>query len=246
MDVLSIIGLLLAVTAIFGGQYLEGGSISALLNGPALLVVGGGILGAVMLQSPAATFIRALRMLSWIFWPQRESPEDVLNKVIRWSMIGRKEGLLGLESISETEEDLFARKALQLLVDGSEPDVMRSILETEIEQMENAELQAAKVFESMGGYSPTIGIIGAVMGLIQAMDNLSDPVRVGQGIAFAFVAIMYGIGFANLLFIPVATKLKSTSARRSRFRYMIIEGVVSIAQGENPRNTETKLQGYLH
>lgn len=246
MDVLSVIGLMLAGTAIFGGQYLEGGSVSTLLNGPALLIVGGGTLGAVMLQSPIATFIRALRMLSWVFWPPRESPDDILNKVICWSMIGRKEGLLGLESISETEEDLFARKALQLLVDGSEPDVMRRILETEVDQMESADLQAAKVFESMGGYSPTLGIIGSVMGLIDVMENLSDPGRVGQGIAFAFVAAIYGIGFANLLFIPVATKLKSTAGRRSRLRYMIIEGVLSIAQGENPRNTETKLQGYLH
>lgn len=246
MDLLSVIGLILAVTAILSGQYLEGGAASTLVNGPALLIVGGGTLGAVMLQSPIATFTRALRILGWIVWPPRESADEIVDRVIQWSTVARKEGLLGLETVSETEEDLFARKALQLLVDGSEPDVMRSILEIEIDNVEHADVEAARVFESMGGYSPTIGIIGAVMGLIQVMNNLSDPSRLGHGIAIAFVATIYGVGFANLLFIPVANKLKTLAAARSQFRYMIVEGVVSIAEGENPRNIETKLQGYLH
>jgi len=246
MDILTILGLTLGIGAILGGQFLEGGHISSLVNGPALLIVTGGTLGAVMLQAPINSFIRALKILGWIFFPPQLNSDEAIEKIVSWSNIARKEGLLGLESVSESEDDDFARKGLQLLVDGSEPDVMRSIMEVEVDTKEHHDLSAAKLFESMGGYSPTIGIIGAVMGLIQVMQNLSDPSKLGHGIAIAFVATIYGVGLANLVLIPVANKLKSLVVTRSQFHYMIIEGVVSIAEGENPRNIETKLQGFLH
>lgn len=246
MDILTILGLLLGIGAVLGGQYLEGGSASALLNAPAALIVLGGTLGAVMLQSPLTTFMRGLRMLKWVFRPPHIDADEVIEKIIEWSNTARKEGLLGLESISETEPDPFARKGLQLLVDGSEPQVMRAILELEVETRESNDLAAAKVFESMGGYSPTIGILGAVMGLIQVMNHLSDPSKLGHGIAVAFVATIYGVGLANLLYIPLANKLRSVIHAQTQFRYMIIEGIVSIAEGENPRNIQTKLQGFLH
>jgi chemotaxis protein MotA len=246
MDILTIIGLILGFGAILGGQYLEGGSAGALINAPAALIVLGGTLGAVMLQSPLTTFVRGLRMLVWAIRPPRLAADEAIEKIIEWSNTARKEGLLGLESISETEPDAFARKGLQLLVDGSEPPVMRAILEVEVDTKEQGDLAAAKVFESMGGYSPTIGIIGAVMGLIQVMNNLSDPSKLGHGIAVAFVATIYGVGLANLLYIPLANKLRSVIHAQTQFRYMMIEGIVSIAEGENPRNIETKLQGYLH
>ncbi|MFA5530296.1 MAG: flagellar motor protein [Thiohalomonadaceae bacterium] len=246
MDILTILGLLLGFGAILGGQYLEGGSASALVNAPAALIVLGGTLGAVMLQSPLTTFMRGLRMLTWAIRPPRIAADEAIDRIIEWSNTARKEGLLGLESISETEADPFARKGLQLLVDGSEPQVMRAILEVEVETREQSDLAAAKVFESMGGYSPTIGILGAVMGLIQVMNNLSDPSRLGHGIAVAFVATIYGVGLANLLYIPLANKLRSAIRAQAQFRYMMIEGIVSIAEGENPRNIETKLQGFLH
>lgn len=246
MDILTLLGLILGFGAVLGGQYLEGGSAATLVNGPAALIVLGGTMGAVMLQSPLLTFVRSIRLFGWVFRAPRLHSDEAIEKIISWSNIARKEGLLGLEAVAESETDAFARKGLQLLVDGSEPEVMRNILEVEVDTREHHDLQAAKVFEAMGGFSPTIGIIGAVMGLIQVMNNLSDPSKLGHGIAVAFVATIYGVGLANLLFIPIANKLKSTVVSQSQFRYMIIEGIVSIAEGENPRNIETKLQGFLH
>ncbi len=164
---------------------------------------------------------------------------------MRWSEIARREGLLGLEIVVDEEKDAFAKKGMQLLVDGAEPEIIRDILMVELEALESKQLHSAKVFESMGGYAPTIGIIGAVMGLIHVMQNLSDPSKLGAGIATAFVATIYGVGLANLFFIPVAAKLKSQIHAYSQSREMLIEGIAAIAEGENPRNVEIKLQGYL-
>lgn len=246
MDILSLIGLIFGVGALLFGQHLEGGRVASLLNGPAAVIVLGGSVGAIMLQAPVPIFIRALSMLRWIVLPPILAGDEAIEKLVSWSNIARKEGLLGLEAVSETEPDAFARKGLQLLVDGSEPEVMRNILEVEVDAKEHHDMQSARMFESMGGYTPTIGIIGAVMGLIQVMNNLADPGNLGHGIAVAFVATIYGVGSANLLLIPMANKLKSHVMAQSQFRMMIIEGIVSIAEGENPRNIETKLQGYLH
>ncbi|MFO7602442.1 MAG: flagellar motor protein [Gammaproteobacteria bacterium] len=245
MDVLSIVGLILGISAILVGQHLEGGHLSALMNGPALLIVFGGTIGAVMLQSPLATFVRGMRIMRWTFVPPRIDNEVIIEKIIAWSHIARKEGLLGLENIEESEKDPFARKGLQLLIDGSEPENIRAVMEVDISTREHFDIQAARIFESMGGYSPTIGIIGAVLGLIQVMGNLSDPSKLGSGIAVAFVATIYGVGLANLVFIPIANKLKNLVYLQSLSREMIVEGMVAIAEGENPRNIEVKLLGFL-
>jgi len=244
VDILTLIGIMLAFIAILGGNLLEGGHMSSLVQFTAFVIVIGGTLGAVMVQTPIRTFVRAIRISIWVIFPVKLQPEEAAEKIVNWSNIARREGLLGLEAIAEEEPDVFARKGLQLLVDGSEPEVIRSILEVEIDSKEHQDMQAAKVFEGMGGYSPTIGIIGAVMGLIHVMNNLADPSKLGSGIATAFVATIYGIGFANLFFLPTANKLKSQVHAQSQFREMIVEGVISIAEGENPRNIETKLQGY--
>lgn len=246
MDLLSIFGLILGLGAILGGQAIEGGHIGSLLNGPAILIVLGGTFGAVMLQSPMSVFMNSLRMIIWVFFPPRLAGTMMIEKIMEWSNIARKEGLLGLEAIAETETDPFARKGLQLLVDGSEPEVIRRVMEVELDAKEHSDMQAAKVYESMGSYSPTIGIIGAVMGLIHVMENLADPSKLGSGIATAFVATIYGVGLANLIFLPFATKLKSQIHSRTQVSEMMIEGVVSIAEGENPRNIETKLQGFVN
>jgi chemotaxis protein MotA len=244
MDMLSMVGIMLALVAIIGGNILEGGHTSSLVQLTAFVIVAGGTLGAVMVQTPLQTFVRAMRMASWVFVPVKLRPEEAAEKIVSWSNIARREGLLGLEAIAEEEPDQFARKGLQLLVDGSEPEIIRAILEVEIDNKEHRDIQAAKVFDGMGGYSPTIGIIGAVMGLIHVMNNLADPSKLGSGIATAFVATIYGVGFANLLFLPMANKLKSQVHNQTQFREMVVEGVISIAEGENPRNIETKLQGY--
>ncbi len=246
MDLLSIIGVVLALGSILGGNMLDGGHIGSLLQLTAFVIVIGGTTGATMLQTPLPIFVRALKMVVWILFPPRQTPEQSIEKIVSWSNIARKEGLLGLESMAETEDDLFARKGLQLLVDGSEPDAIRGILEVELGAKEHTALQSAKVFEAMGGYSPTVGIIGAVMGLIHVMQNLADPAKLGEGIAVAFVATIYGVGSANLFLLPISNKLKGLVQKEAQFREMVIEGIIAIAEGENPRNIETKLQGYLH
>ncbi len=246
MDFLSLIGAFLGIAAILGGQFLEGGHASSLINGPALIIVAGGSLGAIMLQSPITIFMHAIRMLYWVFRPPRLLSDEAIGKIVSWSNIARKEGLLGLEAASDTEEDDFARKGLQLLVDGNEPEVMRNILEVDADTREHHDMSAARLYDSMGGYTPTLGIIGAVLGLIQVMENLTDPSKLGHGIAVAFVATIYGVGLANLILLPIGNKLKSLAQAQSQFRYMLIEGIVSIAEGDNPRNIETKLQGFLH
>lgn len=245
MDILTILGLILSFGAILGGNLLEGGHTDSLLQLTAFLIVAGGTVGALMVQVQMSVFMQSMKMLGWVFIPPKLAPAEAIEKIVSWSNIARKEGLLGLETVSESESDLFARKGLQLLVDGSEPDAIRGIMEVEVDAKEHKDTQAAKVWEGMGGYSPTIGIIGAVMGLIHVMNNLADPSKLGSGIAVAFVATIYGVGLANLLFLPVASKLKELIHHQTQFREMIIEGVIAIAEGENPRNIETKLQGYI-
>lgn len=245
MDILSIIGIALAFIAILGGNILEGGHTSSLMQLTAFLIVGGGTTGAILIQVPFDTFMRSIKMALWVIMPPKVAVAEIIEKITSWSNIARKEGLLGLEALAENETEMFARKGLQLLVDGSEPQVIRAILEVELQTREYHDTQGAKVYEGMGGYSPTIGIIGAVMGLIHVMNNLADPSKLGAGIAVTFVATIYGVGLANLFFLPMASKLKSIVYAQTRFREMIIEGIVSIAEGENPRNIETKLQSYI-
>jgi chemotaxis protein MotA len=245
LDPLSLIGVLLGFAAILGGNWLEGGHLDSLANGPALVIVLGGTIGAVLLQTRVPVFMRAMRLLGVVFMPPRRPLRPAIEKIVEWSNTARKEGLLGLEDVAETEPDLFVRKGMQLLVDGNEPDEIRRTLEVELDARERADLAAAKVFEAMGGYSPTIGIIGAVMGLIHVMQNLADPSRLGSGIATAFVATIYGVGLANLLLLPLANKLKAHTHSESTYRELIVEGLVAIAEGENPRNIENRLQGFL-
>ncbi|WP_449106048.1 flagellar motor protein [Pseudomonas mohnii] len=245
MDVLSLIGIILAFVAIIGGNFLEGGHLGALANGPAALIVLGGTFGAALLQSPMSAFKRAIQILAWILFPPRIDLAGGVDRVVNWSLTARKEGLLGLEGVADTEPDNYARKGLQLLVDGAEPEAIRSILEVDFYTQESRDIEAAKVFESMGGYAPTIGIIGAVMGLIHVMGNLGDPSQLGSGIAVAFVATIYGVASANLVLLPIAAKLKSIALRQSRYREMLLEGILSIAEGENPRSIELKLQGFM-
>ncbi|PCJ40821.1 MAG: flagellar motor protein [SAR86 cluster bacterium] len=245
MDVMTITGLIIGLVAIIGGNLLEGGHTESLLIFTAFFIVFGGTLGAVMVQTPREVFMLGLQRVIWMFVPPVNDSELMIKKIVDWSQLVRKEGLLSLQDIADEEEDGFSRNGLNMLADGSEPEVMRNILEIELSMKEQKELLAAKVWEGFGGYSPTIGIIGAVMGLIHVMNNLADPSKLGPGIAVAFVATIYGVGLANLIFLPMASKLKTLIASQSQYREMIIEGLVAIAEGENPRNIDSKLQGYL-
>lgn len=246
LDFLSFIGVIIAFGAILGGNALEGGHLDSLMNVPAFIIVVGGTVGAILLQTPIPVFVHALKLSGRVFVPPAYDVSSTIEKFVEWSNVARKEGLLGLEEISDSETDVLTRKGMQLLVDGSEPEVIREILEVEVDTKERFDVLAANVFEGMGGYAPTVGIIGAVMGLIHVMQNLADPSKLGSGIATAFVATIYGVGLANLFLLPFASKLKTQAIARTQYHEMVIEGIVSIAEGENPRNIETKLKGFMN
>ncbi|MBL6749027.1 MAG: flagellar motor protein [Nevskia sp.] len=246
MDLLSIIGVVLGFGAIVGGIMLHGNGPGALWGPAAFVIVFVGTTAAILVQTPMATFKHGLKILRWVFKPPAQDPAALIARIVEWSNAARKQGLLALESSAEAEADPFVRKGLQMLVDGAEPDMIRNTLDVEMGNREHFDLAGAKVFEGMGIYAPTLGIIGAVMGLMEVMANLADPSKLGSGIAAAFVATIYGIATANLFMLPIASKLKSVIADQSRVRELIVEGLVSISQGDNPRNIEAKLQGYLH
>jgi chemotaxis protein MotA len=245
MDIISILGIVLSLIAILVGQFLEGGSMGSLLQFTAFMIVIGGTLGAVMLQNSLPVFLDGLSMLKWVFRPPRVASQETLDMILEWSQKARRGGLLALEPFIEQQQDLFQRRGLQMLVDGAEPEVLRETLELDLQAFERHKLDAAKVWTAAGGYSPTIGILGAVMGLIHVMENLSDPSKLGSGIAVAFVATIYGVGGANLFFLPIAGKLRYWVGRLASDKELFIQGLVAIANGENPRIIEAKLQGYL-
>ncbi|QBC44130.1 flagellar motor protein [Iodobacter fluviatilis] len=245
MDKISIFGVLLGLTAVILGQILEGGHVASLMQATAFLIVTGGTLGAVMLQTRQDHFIAGVKMVKWVFIPPQHDFKKQLGVLLNWSQQARRGGLLALEAYVQSEKDIFVKRALQMVVDGAEPEVIRRAMELDIDSFEDRARSAAKIWEAAGGYSPTIGIIGAVMGLIHVMENLTDPSKLGAGIAVAFVATIYGVAMANLLFLPIAHKLKQHIQTEIKRREMLLEGLVAIANGENPRVLENKLAGFL-
>lgn len=245
MDLVSIIGTVLAFLVIIVGTILKGSTVDALWNPAAFVIVFIGTLAALLVQNDGKVLKHALRMMSMIYRPPVLRPADLVSRIVGWSEISRRQGLLGLEPQIERESDTFINKGLQLLVDGGEPEAIRGVLEVELETREAVDLAGAKVYEMAGIYSPTLGIIGAVMGLMAVMQNLADPSKLGHGIAAAFVATIYGVALANLFMLPMAARLKTLVGRQTRMREILIEGLVAIAQGDNPRQIESRLQGYL-
>ena len=244
MDILTILGITVALTSVIGGQILEGGQISTLINAPAFLIVIGGSFGAAMFGSPPRIFLRAMRMLPWVLRPPVHDITMGSNNVVNWCVTVRQQGLLALEDIANNQKDPFLRKALQLLADGTNSVNLRVIMEVDITIKENADIRAVRVFEALGAYCPTLGILGAVLGLIQVMSNLTEPKLLGAGIAVAFVATVYGVAFANLIFIPIARKLREIIRSESHYREMMLDGMIAVAEAENPHNVMLKLEGY--
>jgi len=245
VDKSTIGGIILAVGGILAGLLLEGGKIAQILQPTAAMIVLGGTIGAVMVQFPLSTVIQAFKGLAWVFFDKREDPKRLVETLVLFAHRARKNGIVSLDSELANIEDPFLKKALMLAVDGIEPEELRKMMELELDnQAENSE-KVAQVFESAGGFAPTIGIIGAVLGLIQVMQHLSNIDEVGRGIAVAFVATIYGVGSANLLFLPSSGKLKIKGREEQILREMTMEGVISILEGMNPRILETKLLGYL-
>jgi chemotaxis protein MotA len=245
MDKGSIIGALIAVGAILLGLTLEGGQVGQVLQPTAALIVFGGTLGAVMVQFPFEVVITAIGGLATIFFVPKSDPLGVIREIVAIAYKARKEGIVSLDHDLNKIENPFLRRSLMLAVDGTEPAELRKIMELELEKQGEYEEDTPRVFESAGGFSPTIGIIGAILGLIQVMQHLDDINEVGKGIAVAFVATIYGVGAANLILLPAAGKLKIRVREGQIIREMMLEGVVSILEGMNPRMIETKLSSYL-
>ena len=245
MDKLTLLGLVIGLVGIMTGQVLEGGSLSFLFQGTAFLIVFGGTLGAVMVQSSSKVFMTAIRMGSWVIITPKSAGPDLIEQLIIWSNIARKEGILALEARIPDIAEPFLRRGVQLLVDGHSAEKIREVMELDIYSWEQLRWQAARVWESAAGYSPTIGIIGAVLGLMHVMQNLTEPAKLGNGIAVAFVATIYGVSFANLLFLPVANKLKIIIKQQTHMRDMVVDGLGAIANGDNPRFIQLKLESYL-
>lgn len=244
MDWASLAGLLLALAGILAGQVIEGGHVNSLVQPAAFLIVVIGTLGAVLLQSGMASFLRGVVMLRWVFAPPDDTSHALSRDITLWSATARREGLLSLERYLDGVQDAFTAKGLRLIIDGIDPYKIREILDVDISTHERRERQAVKIWEAAGGYAPTIGILGAVLGLIHVMENLSDPSKLGGGIAVAFVATIYGVGLANLIFLPIANKLKTIVGDEVRRREMLTDIFCSVANGDNARVIEERMLAY--
>jgi chemotaxis protein MotA len=238
-------GIVLAIGGILAGLLLEGGNLRQVLQPTAAMIVFGGTLGAVLLQFPLPVVWHAVRRLGSVFFSSKQAPQATIQKLVQYAQKARREGIVSLDSDLGMIADPFLKKSLMLAVDGTEPQELRQIMELELNNQAEYEDQVPQVFESAGGFAPTIGIIGAVLGLIQVMQHLDKIDEVGKGIAVAFVATIYGVGSANLLYLPIAGKMKIRIREEQVGREMTLEGVASILEGMNPRMLETKLLGFL-
>lgn len=245
MDIASIGGIIVAILGILAGLMIEGGSIAQITQPTAALIVIGGTMGAVMLQFPLKIFIAALQHMMKVFFSGVSEGEDVLRQLVEFANKARKSGIVSLDQDLASVSDPFFKQALMLAIDGTEPMEVRKIMQLELDNRNEMEEKIPQVFEAAGGYSPTVGIIGAVLGLIQVMQHLDNITEVGRGIAVSFVATIYGVALANLVFLPAAGKLKIRHREEQMIKEMVLEGVVSILEGMNPRMMETKLRTFL-
>lgn len=244
MDKLTLLGLFIAITAIATSFYMDGGDVSMLINGSAMLIVLGGSFGAILVQSMSSHASRALSMLHWILRAPKLDFEESIARIGSWANTARMDGFLALEDEVISETDPFLQRGLQLLVDGADASVLQQILDSELSLHKDRQKRAAHLFEAIGGYCPTFGMLGSVLGLVLAMDNISNPDILARGIASAFITTIYGVALANMVFLPIANKLNALIDREAIYHSMLIEGLCSIAAGENPRNIELKLRAY--
>jgi chemotaxis protein MotA len=243
-DMATLSGIALAMAGIIGGLILEKGSIQDLTQGTAAMIVLGGTFGAVLVTTPLAIVLRAIRGVGAVFFESTNDTAAAIDGLILYATKARKQGIVSLETEAAALEDPFLRKALSLAVDGTDLQELRKMMEIDIALAEHTAESEAKVWEAAGGYAPTIGIIGAVMGLIQVMKHLEDIKEVGHGIAVAFVATVYGVGAANILFLPAANKLRARMHEVSLRKDMILEGIIGIVEGLNPTLIRLKLDAY--
>jgi chemotaxis protein MotA len=246
MDKSSIAGVFLAIAGIIAGLMIEGGNIGQLMQPTAALIVFGGTMGAVLLQFPLSTVVSAFRSIAHVFAAHGKHNGQLVLVLVAFANKARRSGVVSLDTDLETIQDPFLKQAVMLAVDGTEPGDLRKIMEVSLDSTTEGEERLPSVFESAGGFSPTIGILGAVLGLIQVMQHLDNIQEVGRGIAVAFVATIYGVGVANLFFLPLAGKMRIRIREDCLRREMMLEGVISILEGMNPRMLEVKLSGFLN
>jgi len=245
MDKASISGLFLAIVGIIAGLMMEGGNVKQILQPTAALIVFGGTVGAVLLQFPFNIVIASMRSLGRVFTAPQKENERQIRQLIDFAQKARRSGVVSLDSDLEGVKEPFLKRALMLAVDGTEPVELRKIMHASLESTAEMDERLPSVFEAAGGFSPTVGILGAVLGLIQVMQHLDNIQEVGKGIAVAFVATIYGVGAANLFFLPFAGKIRLQLRDSHRRREMMLEGVIAILEGMNPRMLEVKLSGFL-
>lgn len=247
MNKASIIGIILGISAILGGNFLEGGSITSIVQGSAALIVFGGTIGATFLSFSIKDIRLSAQMLKKVFYEEKNLPDDhaIIRDIVTFATKARQKGILSLDSDMQNVGYDFFRRAIRLIIDGIEPKLLITSLEQENRTFEEERGRAARVFEAAGGYAPTIGIIGAVLGLIHVMENLSDPTKLGSGIAVAFVATVYGVAAANLLFLPIAKKMMNNIKYEIFLREMIIDGVLGIQAGKSPYYLKEHLSSFL-
>lgn len=246
MDRASIIGILLGISAIVGGNVVEGGNLNTILQPTAAIIVFGGTFGATLLSYSMRDILRAISSLKYIFNNKKIDHESVINDLVRYCSVSRRKGLIALEQELPLINNDFLKDALRMAINGMGAKILRETLEQSIFTYKEEQRRIAKVFETAGGFAPTIGIIGAVMGLIHVMQNLAEPSKLGAGIAVAFVATIYGVGSANLILLPISKKLINILNAEISYREMIIEGIVGIASGINPYQLDEKLRGFIH
>src|SRR5246127_3778260 len=245
MDLGTLLGIVVALGGILIGQAIEGGSVLQILQPTAAMIVFGGTIGAVMISFPMSVLKQAVGDLLHVFKEDNVQPNDVIDEVVRFTNKARREGIISLEKDAAGVKDDFFRKSIMMAIDGSEPKELRQTMEVELQYMEERGEYSAKVYEAAGGYAPTIGIIGAVLGLIQVMQHLDNIDEVGKGIAVAFVATIYGVASANIFFLPAAGKLKFKHRKKMIIKEMMLEGTLGILEGQNPRLIEVKLTSFL-
>lgn len=246
MDIVSLIGLVIGLGSLIVGFVLEGGHVGALLQPTAAIIVLGGTLGATILSFDASVIFKIPKLIGMVFFHKKENREEVMDILLGLSQIARKEGLLALESaIQKSEADDFIKSGLRLVVDGVDPEGLQHTLETRIQNMEERHEKGISVFEQMGGYSPTMGVVGTVMGMVHVLGNMSDAAGLGAQVGVAFIATLYGVGTANVLWLPIASKLKQINNEEVLTKYMMLEGVMMIQNGSNPTYMKEQLKGYL-
>ena len=245
MDLGSVAGIVVALSSILLGHSLGGGNLSMLLQPAGFLIVAGGTIGAVLLQTDIHIFLRGVTMLRWVFTPPDRDLIPIIEDIMVWVSTSRKDGILKLESIVLETDDSFIQRGLRLIIDGTPPDKLKEILEVELSKFEARERQAIKIWEAAAGYSPTLGILGAVLGLTHVMESLSVPNEIGSGIATAFIATIYGVGMANLIFLPISNKLKAINTLEISRREMLVDAFFAIAAGESRSVIEDRLTAYI-